>query len=136
VGGQVFAVAFWLVVLFAVNVYPGWHTLPLLSSAAASVLWLVNLCIVARIIAHLVYLVDDAGRYRPIGDYVIALIDLVLAAELLRVFPFDFGEASEWATTVQILLLTGVVWSGLRAGGAAVRIAHRFRAMRLATRSA
>ena len=68
-GGQAFASGLWIVVLLAVNVYPGWHTIPFLTAQAAGVLWLVNLCIVTRIIAHLVYIGDGAGRYRPLGDY-------------------------------------------------------------------
>ena len=123
--GHVVAEVWWLLVLFALNVLPGWHAVPFLDPSAGSVLWLVNLCIVARLVAHLFYLADGAGRFRPVGDYLIALLDVIVAAEVLVVFPFDFGTAgATWDTATRVLLLAGVVVSALRAAAAATRVAH------------
>ncbi|MCX6431570.1 MAG: hypothetical protein NTX29_01880 [Actinobacteria bacterium] len=114
---HVTAEVLWLAVLIALNAIPGWHAVPFLASSFGSVLWLVNLCIVARIVAHLFYLADGAGRFRPVGDYLIALLDLIVAAEILVVFPFDFGaDGAPWETTARLLLMAVVVLSvGLRA---------------------
>jgi hypothetical protein len=123
--GHVVAEVWWLLVLFALNVLPGWHAIPFLDASAGSLLWLVNLCIVARLVAHLVYLADGAGRFRPAGDYLIALLDLIVAAEVLVEFPFDFGAAgATWETATRLLLVAAIVISVLRAAGAATRVAH------------
>ena len=123
--GHVVAEVWWLLVLFALNVLPGWHAIPFLDASAGSLLWLVNLCIVARLVAHLVYLADGAGRFRPAGDYLIALLDLIVAAEVLVEFPFDFGAAgATWETATRLLLVSAIVISVLRAAGAATRVAH------------
>ncbi len=123
--GHVVAEVFWVAVLIALNVVPGWHAIPFLAPSFGSVLWLINLCLVARIVAHLFYLADGAGRFRPVGDYLIALLDLIVAAEILLAFPFDFGpDGATWETTARLVLLAAVVISALRAAGAATRVAH------------
>jgi hypothetical protein len=136
VAGRFLGAGAWLTVLLLVNVWPGWHVLPFLSAEAGSVVWLVNLCISVRIVAQLLYLLDGGTILAAATHYLIVLIDMIVAAEILLVFPFDFGDdGANWAATMRILLLTAVVVSGLRAVGASLVLAKTIRAARLAPRS-
>ena len=123
VGAHVFGAVCFAVLLVLVNVWPGWQVVPLLTDEMGSLLWLVNLSLGLSLFTQLAFLVDENPRLRALARYVIALVDMVLCAQLLIVFPFDLVAADPaWTTALRLLLWAGVSLFALRAVFAASRL--------------
>lgn len=123
-GGYLFVAGVYGLFLFGVNAWPGWESLPFLTSSATSLLWLVNLSLVVGLLAQLACAVDDTSRLRALGVYCVALVNVVLVASLLQVFPFDYGDVDpSWATATRLVLALLLIWAAIRATRAAVRLA-------------
>jgi predicted membrane protein len=100
--------------VYAVNVWPGWQTLPFLNQDTSHVLGLVNLSLVAGLVANLVYLANDAPWLRSLGELVTTGIGLAALVRFWQVFPFDFGGSSfEWALLARFVLVVAIVGSVL-----------------------
>lgn len=123
IGAHAFGAVCFAVLLVLVNVWPGWQSLPVLTDDVGSLLWLVNLSLGLSLFTQLAYLVDENPRLRALARYVIAVIDMVLCAQLLVVFPFDLAQVDPaWSSAVRIVLWAGFAFFALRAAVAAVRL--------------
>lgn len=123
-GGYLFGAVVYAVLLFGVNAWPGWESIPLLTESAASLLWLVNLSLAIGLLAQVACAVDDNARVRALGVYSVALVNMALVAGLLQVFPFDYGDVDPvWATATRLILALLLVWAFIRATRSAVRLA-------------
>lgn len=132
-GGYLFGAVVYGLLLFGVNAWPGWESIPFLTSSAASLLWLVNLSLVVGLLAQLACAVDDTARLRALGVYSVALVNIALVASLLSVFPFDYGDVDPaWATATRLVLTVLLVWACIRAARSAVRLARGRQQVRLA----
>lgn len=89
--------------LFAANIWPGWRSLPFLTSDTSRVLWLVNLSLAAGVAANLVCLAYDPPWLRLAGDLVRAGTGVAVAIRMWQVFPFGF-HAVFWPMAVRVLL--------------------------------
>ncbi|MEZ0448055.1 hypothetical protein [Cellulomonas sp. ICMP 17802] len=100
------------VLLWLVNVSPGWHVVPFLTPEFARVVPLVNAAIVVGLVADLVYVVSDPPWLRAAGDALVAAVGLVPLVALWRTFPFAFeGQSFDWELVVRIVLALGIVGS-------------------------
>ena len=116
------------------NSWPGWESIPFVTDAAASLLWLVNLSLALGLLAQLACAVDDTARVRALGIYCVALVNFALVASLLQVFPFDYGDVDPaWATATRLVLALLLGWALVRAMRSAVRLAHGRQQVRLAS---
>jgi hypothetical protein len=98
--------------LYAVNVWPGWDVLPFLTGDMHQVLGWVNASMAAGVVANLVYLVHDPRWLKALGDVVTTAIGLAALLRMWAVFPFDFGDSSfDWTTAAHVLLAVGAVGS-------------------------
>jgi hypothetical protein len=132
-GGYLFGAVVYVGLLFGVNSWPGWQSIPFLTGAAASLLWLVNLSLCLGLLAQIACAVDDTARVRALGIYSVALVNVALVASLLQVFPFDYGDVDPaWATSTRLVLALLLVWAVGRATRSAVRLAHGRQQVRLA----
>jgi hypothetical protein len=110
--GHVVAVLVNAVMLYVVNVWPGWDSLWFLTQDTPQVLGLVNASIVAGLVANAVYIVHDTGRLRSLGDLATTGIGLAAMVMIWEVFPFDFGAADfDWELVVRIALAVGIIGS-------------------------
>lgn len=110
--GYVIAVVVNGVLLLAVNVWPGWETVPFLTSDTRQVLGLVNASIVWSVLANLAYLVNDRPRVKAVGDALGTTVGVAAMLRVWQVFPFDFGDSSfDWALLLRVLLVVGIVGS-------------------------
>ncbi len=133
-GGYLFGAAVYVLLLFCVNSWPGWESIPFVTDAAASLLWLVNLSLALGLLAQLACAVDDTARVRALGIYCVALVNFALVASLLQVFPFDYGDVDPaWATATRLVLALLLGWALVRAMRSAVRLAHGRQQVRLAS---
>lgn len=98
-----------VLMLFGVNVWPGWEAVPFLTADMTLVIGLVNASIIVGIVANVVYLVRDSRWVRAIGDIATNSVGLAAMVRLYQVSPFDFsGSTFEWIRVVQILLFVGI----------------------------
>jgi hypothetical protein len=112
--GYAVAVLVNAVLLYAVNVWPGWEEVPFLTGDFSRVVGLVNASIVVSLLANVVYLARDPRWLRSLGDVATTAVGLVALLRLWRVFPFDFGDSSfDWSLAVHILLGVAIVGSAI-----------------------
>lgn len=108
--GYVFGVLAGVIGLLLVNVWPGWESVPFLTSETTEVLGLVNAGLVAGIVANAVYLVYDAPWLVALGGLVTTGIGLVALIRMVQVFPVDFSDWDFDGTgLVRALLILAIV---------------------------
>ena len=87
--------------------------MPFLTAEWSNVLWLIDLSLAAAIVANAIYLWYEAAWFKAIGDAALAGLTLVVAVQVLRVFPFDFTGYDFPATTARMVLVCIVVGSAI-----------------------
>ena len=126
-GGNLGSVLVNAVMLWGINIWPGWNVVPFLTADMDRVLGLVNASLTAGIIANLVFVVIRNRGVMALGNLVVLGIGLAAVLRLLEVFPFDFGDSwSGWPVVVRVLLVLGIVGSII---GAVVEIVALFRSL-------
>ena len=108
------------VLLYLVNSRPGWDTVPFLTDDTTLVLGAVNASITAGLVANLLYLVADPRRLRAFGEAVTTAVGLYAMVRVWQVFPFDVTDG--WTTVLRVLLVVGIVGSGVGIVSALVRL--------------
>jgi hypothetical protein len=126
--GYVIALLVNTLLIYLINVWPGWDVLPFLTAGTTQVLPLINLSLMAGVAVNLVYLAYDARWLVAAGGLVTTGIGLSAIVRLWQVFPFDFATGSAWVPVVRALLVvamvgsvTGIVVQVVTLFGAAVR---------------
>jgi hypothetical protein len=95
-----------------INVRPGWESASFLTGQTSEVLWLVNVSLVASIIANVAYAVSDPPWFKAFGDLVTTTISLAATVRVWQVFPFDFsGYSFNWTMLTHVVLAVAVVGS-------------------------
>jgi hypothetical protein len=112
--GYVVAILVNTALLYVVNVWPGWQTLSFLTEDTRQVLGLVNLSMVAGLVANVVFLAHDAPWLKALGDLVTTGIGLAALIRVWQVFPFDFrGSSFDWALLARFVLAVAIVGSAI-----------------------
>lgn len=102
------------ILLLALNLWPGWQVVTFLTADMDRVLVVINLSVAAGLFVNLVFALHDAPRVKALGSLVTLGVGGAALIGLLRVFPFDFGDASfDWALVVRILLTVGLVGTAI-----------------------
>ncbi|MEW1805861.1 hypothetical protein [Pseudarthrobacter sp. NPDC080039] len=113
--------------LYGINIWPGWQVLPFLTADMARVLDLINATLVAGIIVNVVCAVIRSRALLALGNLVAMGIGLAAVLRLWEFFPFDFGGSwSGWPVLVRVFLVLGIVGSII---GAVAEIINLFRAL-------
>jgi hypothetical protein len=108
--GYAVAMAVNLVLLFLVNVSPGWQAVPFLTESTTEVLLLVNLTMLVAVVANAVYSVFDPPWVRALGDAVTTSVGLASLVRIWQVFPFDFDTTSvPWDLLARWVIGVGIV---------------------------
>jgi hypothetical protein len=110
--GYLVAAALTAAFLYILNGEPGWRDIPFLTADTEQVLRLVNLSLVASLVANLVYVLSDAPWLKALGGLATTGIGLVALVQIWQVFPFDFaGYRFDWPLVIRIALVVGIVGS-------------------------
>jgi hypothetical protein len=121
--GYVVAVLVNAILLYLVNVAPGWEAVPFLTPQMTELLPLLDLALIVGAVSNLVYVVWDPPRLRALGDLVGAVVALVLGLRTYQVFPFDFSTLSYDLTTLaRIVVVLGIVGAAAAILGALVAL--------------
>jgi hypothetical protein len=108
--GYLIAVAINAVLLYLINVAPGWRAVPFLTDSTTDVLGLVNASLAVSLVVNLWYAVADPRRGKRFGDLVTSVVGLAALIRIWQVFPFDFtGSAAGWAVPARVLLVVVTV---------------------------
>jgi hypothetical protein len=109
--GYVVSILLNLAVLYAINTWPGWDAVPFLTGETADVIGWVNLSIWVGVAANVLYLLADPVALRALGDVVTTAVGVVVVVRVWQVFPFDVS--SGWELVLRVLLVLGMVGSGI-----------------------
>jgi uncharacterized integral membrane protein len=125
--GYVVAVLINAAMWYAVNRWPGWDVLPFLTDETRRVLNLVNVVIIANLVANLIYLLRDPPWLKALGDIVTTALGTLAAVRIWQVFPFEFAEGGiDWALVVRVLLAVAIVGGAIGIVAAVVKLVrHR-----------
>lgn len=112
--GYLAAAAVNMVVLYLVNVSPGWQAVPFLTDDTNRVLGLLNASFAVGVAANLLYLLVDPAWLRASGELLTTAVGIAALTRVWQVFPFDFGDASvDWALWVRIALVVSLAGSAI-----------------------
>jgi hypothetical protein len=100
-----------VVLLWLVNVWPGWDVLPFLTDDTPRVLGIVNASMVAGVVVDVVLAVRNPDWLVAVGNLVTTGIGLAAVVAVWRVFPLAFEDGFDWSTIARILLVVAVVGS-------------------------
>ena len=109
--GYVGSIVVNLVLLWLINVWPGWQVVPFLTAGTVLVLGAVNASIIARIVADAVNVVLDLPRVRALGDIVSIGFGLYALMRIWQVFPLDVTDG--WEVVARIVLVLGIAGSAV-----------------------
>lgn len=113
--------------LWGINIWPGWQILPFLTADMTRAVDIINASLIAGIIVNVVCAVIHSRALLALGNLVVMGFGVAALLRLWEVFPFDFGTAwSGWPVVVRVFLVLGIVGSAI---GALVEIVNLFRAM-------
>jgi hypothetical protein len=113
--------------LYGINIWPGWQVLPFLTADMDRAVDLINASLIAGIIVNLVCVVIRARALLALGNIVVMGFGVAALLRLWEVFPFDFGDGwSGWPVVMRVLLVLGIVGSVI---GAVVEVVNLFRAL-------
>lgn len=108
--GYAVAIVVNVMLLLLVNVWPTWRVLPFLTEGMLDVLALVNLGLIAGMVANLLNLLFDARWLRAAGDLVTSVIAVFTLLRFWDVFPFAFPDSGfDWALLTRVLLGVAIV---------------------------
>ncbi|MGN7199495.1 hypothetical protein [Arthrobacter sp. SAFR-044] len=113
--------------LYGINIWPGWRIVPFLTADMPRALDLINASLIAAIVVNVVCAVIHARALLALGNLVVMGIGLAAMMRLWEVFPFDFGTSwSGWPVLVRVLLVLGIMGTII---GAIVELVNLFRAL-------
>jgi hypothetical protein len=112
--GYVVAIAVNLVLIFVVNNLLDWGWPSFLTDDFEQLLPLINLSLMASIVANLIYLWFDPAWFKSMTQIVLGMISLVVTVRTLQVFPFDFsGYDVNWEAVTRVVLVFLIVVIGI-----------------------
>ena len=125
--GYAIALVINALLLYAVNVWPGWQAVPFLTAETRAVVDLVNLSLIVGMVVNGVYIFVDRPAVKALGDLITLGIGLAVLVVLWRVFPFDFDDSAfDWTLLLRIVL--GLAMFGT-AVGIIVQVVVLFRSL-------
>src|SRR5690606_11985162 len=112
--GYLVAVAILALVAYALNIWPGWESIPFVTGEAAAVMGVLNVGLIVGIVFNVVYIAFDPPRLKVFGDLVSTVIGLTVLVRLWRVYPVDFsGYGFSWDAVTRTLVVVGMIGSGV-----------------------
>lgn len=107
--GYLVAIAANAIMLWLAHQLLDWGWPSFLTDDFDQVLGLITASFVASMVVNAGYLVHDRGRFRALGDLVIAAFGFVVSLRMWDVFPFDFsGWQTDWSWLVRTALVVGI----------------------------
>ena len=103
--GYAIAVLVNIALLVIVNNILDWGWISWLTDDLEQVLPLINLSLIASLVANAAYIAHDGPGFKGLLELVLNTISLVVTIRVLRVFPFDFSTSGPETLTRTILIV-------------------------------
>jgi hypothetical protein len=98
------------VLIYLVNVAPGWESVPFLSAGTAQVVPLFNAALAVGIAGNSVNIVVDRRWMRAVTEIFSSCVSFVFIVATWRVFPFTFDAAlTDWTLVTRVVLVFAAV---------------------------
>lgn len=103
--GYTVAVVVNAALLGAVNGWPGWQSVPILTDETPQVLPIFNASLVVGVVSNVLNLVFDSEKLKILGELVTSALAAAVILRTWAVFPFDFhGSTVTWDLVTRVLL--------------------------------
>ncbi|MFG1609723.1 hypothetical protein [Actinoplanes sp. NPDC049265] len=109
--GYLISVAVNVMLLWLINVSPGWAVVPVLTAGTVHVLTLINASLIAGVVVNALQVAYDPPWLVNLGGLVTTGIGVAAMIRLWQVFPFAFTGSFDWAMLARILLVLGIAGS-------------------------
>jgi hypothetical protein len=106
--GYAFAVTVTVLIWFALTAWPGWRDIGFFTEDFTRVLPLVQLSLLAAILANLAYAQYDVGWLHALSGVITGGLRLAALTAVWRVFPFTFAHGG-WGAAVRVALAFAMV---------------------------
>ncbi len=98
------------VLIWVVNVAPGWWWVPFLTEEFGRVVWLITLSLLVGVAVNLGQMAFDPPWARRLGDTVTAAFGVIIFWRLWSIFPFELSPGwSGWTTPLRVVLLLATI---------------------------
>ena len=122
--GYLVAIAVNAVLLYIVNNLLAWDLLPFLTSELGQVLWLIDLSLLATIVANSVFLGFDPPWLKSMCQIALGGISMAVALRMYQVFPFDFtGSQFDWSWTTRFVMVLTMIGIAIGIVGELIKLA-------------
>ena len=112
--GYALAAAINLAIIYAVQVWPGWRTVPILTEETTRVLGLFTVSLLVSAVANVIYILADPPAIRAVGEVITTVLGIAVMVQMWRVFPFDFAAYdAPWPIVTRLLLAMAIAGSGV-----------------------
>jgi hypothetical protein len=100
--------------LYLVNVAPGWEAAPFLTESFASVVGLLNASLAVALVVNLLWIAADPAWLRALGQIVQSGLGLAVTLTLLDIFPFDVTVNDlDLAWLLRFVLIVAAIATGI-----------------------
>ena len=106
--GYAIAIVINVAMLVIVNNILDWGWISWLTNDLEQVLPLINVSLIASLVANAAYIAHDGPGFKGLLELVLNTISLIVTIRLLRVFPFDFAT-SGWEALTRTILIVAIV---------------------------
>jgi hypothetical protein len=122
--GYIVAIIINGVLLYLINVRPGWQAAHFLTPAAREVVGPVDVVLALSLAVNVVYVAVESPWVSGVGDLLTAIAGLVAAIRLWQVFPFVF-RAHGWSVALRTVLIIAIAGSCIAIAGLLAALVRR-----------
>jgi hypothetical protein len=112
--GYAIAVVVNLALLFVANNLLAWDVLPFLTGEFATVLWLIDISLLATVAVNLAHMWYDPAWFKSSCQIGLGSISMLVALRMFQVFPFDFSAYEfDWERVTRFVIVLSMIGIGI-----------------------
>jgi len=125
--GYTMAIVVNLALIFVANNLLAWDVLPFLTGEFTTVLWLIDISLLATIAVNLAHLWYDPAWFKSVCQIGLGSISMLVAIRMFQVFPFDFSAYEfDWERVARFVMVLGMIGIGIGIVVETVKLARSF----------
>ena len=112
--GYTIAIVANLALLFVANNLLAWDVAPFLTGEFTTVLWLIDISLLATIAVNLAHIWYDPAWFKSACQIGLGSISMLVAIRMFQVFPFDFSAYEfDWERVTRFVIVLGMIGIGI-----------------------
>ncbi|HSJ82336.1 MAG TPA: hypothetical protein VLA91_00815 [Acidimicrobiia bacterium] len=125
--GYTIAIVVNLALLFVANNLLAWDVVPFLTREFTTVLWLIDVSLLATIAVNLAHMWYDPAWFKSTCQIGLGSISMLVAIRMFQVFPFDFSRYEfDWERVTRFVMVLGMIGIGIGIVVETVKLARSF----------